>query len=314
MRRVEWCVAVELAVVLTAAWAAAGEARRIVEAEGLDAPRMSGRWVVYHVGRKGQRVYDLESGEVAAEINQYRPLPYDVNSRFVLSVSGAGTRYLYDLSEGRRQTGPMRRIDDLEAIRVGQGGWFVGVVERYSRELRRKRRQLRFYRLNGRPIGGPLTPDLLENRYDVAGDAVVWLDRRVGEAGVYAAEVRERRPRQLSEAIVDDGPWTDGKRAVWVNEGKVTVCALESGEKRVAIEPAEDGGARPVQAKVLGEVLVVVYDDWSIVAHPLDGGEGRVVVDAAEAAGLKTLVGVGAGRVVWRTADTLWAAPLEPGD
>jgi hypothetical protein len=271
---------------------------------------MDGQWLVYHAGRRGQHLWNLRTGEKVAEIRQWRPLPYDVNERYILSVGGAGTWYRYDLREQERLTRPMRRIDDLEAIRLGRGGgWFVGVIERYDRNLKRSRRHLRMYRMNGRPRGRPMTRDLVEERFDVAGNHVVWSDRRPGgKAGVYLAKVGDNGQR-IGEAMAAAGPWTDGRRAVWVADDKLHVHDIDSGE--TTTPPADSDAAQPLAARVQGDRLVVLDNDWAIRAYPVTGGAGRLVVDPETHGGIKELVGVGAGRVVWRAGNTLWSAPLD---
>jgi len=302
-------VIVGTALLLPGSAVAAGTSK-IVEAEDVKMPRMAGPWLVYHVGRKGQHVWNLKSGEKVAEIRQWRPLPYDVNERHVLSVSGAGTWYRYDLEEKDRRTHPMRRIADLEAIRLGHGGgWFIGVTERYDKDLRRKRRHLRMYRMNGRPRGRPMTRDLIDERFDVAGNRVVWSDQRVGgESGVYLAKAGEGGER-IGEAMADAGPWTDGRRVVWIADGQLYLHDIDAGETTTPL--AESDAPAPLAARVAGDRLVVLDEDWAIRAYPLEGGAGRVVVDPESHGGMKALVGVGAGRVVWRAGDGLWSAPLE---
>lgn len=306
-----------MAIVLAGAWlfgaADASGAEPLVEARGLNKPRMKGNWLVFHVGREGQQVWDLTKGEKVAEIKQYRPLPYDVSDRYVLSVSGAGTFYRFDLSEMDRLTRPMRRIDDLEDIRLGQGGgWFVGVIERYNRERREKQRHLRVFSLGGRSMGRPLTTALIEERFDVSERLVTWVDQQIGGAGLYVASIGERDPERISDEIPTAGPWTDGRRVVWVRDGQVKVYDSEAeGEKTTT--PLEDVEAPdPLMARLAGDRLVVLNADWAIVSYPLAGGEGTVIVDPAERGGMKELVGVGADRVVWRTGDMLWSTPLEP--
>lgn len=305
-----WAMALIL-VVWLAAPVMGGSSDLLIESNDLKMPRLHGQWLVFHVGRSGQQVWNLAEGQKVAEIKQYRPLPYDVSGRFVLSVNGAGTWYRFDLDEMDRLTRPMRRIDDLEAIRLGGGGnWFVGVIERYHREARQKQRHLRVFRLNGRPIGGPMTRNLVEERFDVADRLVVWADQTVGRAGVYLASIGDRDPERIAEAIPRAGPWTDGRRVVWVQDGEVVVFDTNDGERSTPLSKVEDSA--PLAARLAGGRLVVLNADWAIVLHPIEGGAGRTIVAPEDRAGFKELVGVGSGRVVWRAGEALWSTPLSP--
>lgn len=284
---------------------------RFVVAEGRDLMdiKMHGRWLVYHEGRGGKFIYDLEARQPYDKVRQYHRIPYGLNEHFMFDYDPAqASGWFYRFKEKSRRGFPSKRFGELKDMWIS-GKWMV-----YRRTSLESAGPDRRDKLIHTTMGGGWEMTTLSSQFDpdsvaVGGDVAIWVGTEPGSEGIYLADASAPQPsgKRVIEVQGRLKPDTDGKQIVWFDQKSAYHYDIATGERRDLLEDRLNRTCTAV--RVDGPWFVWTDSDWQLLARHMKTNQ-VVNLSNSEDTGAIELIDVSQGMVVWKSADTLNAAKL----
>jgi hypothetical protein len=271
-------------------------------------PVAGGRWLVYHVGRDGQFVYNLRKRELHDKIRQYQRICYGVNDSIIFSFDPQqDSGWLYRMRNKHRRGFPYRRFGDMSRMWMS-GPKFVYARQYISPTTRERAEILYVCDMSARWRQASITRSFDPESVSIGGDHVVWYDPNVNRRGIHGYDINTRRSRRLVEVNGAIRPDTDGANVVWFTRESAWRYDLATGKTHDLLEMQLVKSCTGV--KVDGDWIAWTDADWNLfVMHLPSGRYGRIT--NSDDKGVNRLIDITGNFVIWQNADKLMAAQLD---